>query len=71
MNLVDLIVTVCSLAHPHQSCEVRHMLFQSHGSLTACMAEAPPYLARWQSEHPALKVVRWQCAWPEQEKQDS
>lgn len=65
--MVDLIVTLCLLAHPG-SCRVRHMLFESSGSLAVCMWQAQPYLARWIGEHPNLRIVSYRCAWPETEK---
>ena len=67
MNLVDLIVLVCSLAHPSASCQERHMLVESSGSLAACMWQAQPYLARWVGEHPDARIARFRCAWPETE----
>ncbi len=67
MNLVDLIVLVCSLAHPSWACQERHMLLESSGSLAACMWEAQPYLARWAGEHPDARIARFHCAWPETE----
>jgi hypothetical protein len=70
MNLVDLIVTVCLLSQP-QSCNDRHLLFESQGSLRSCMFQAQFYLARWAGEHPGLKIVRWRCAWPSQEDRQS
>lgn len=65
--MVDLIVTVCLLAHPG-SCRDRHLLFESSGSLAACMWQAQPYLARWIGEHPNLRIVRYRCEWPDVEK---
>ncbi len=70
MNLVDLIVLVCSLAAPH-ACQERHLLFESHGSLAACMAEAQPYLAQWIGEHPGVRIAKYHCDWPEREKENS
>ncbi len=66
MNLVDLIVFVCSIANP-SVCKEQHLLFESGGSLRACMMQAEPYLAQWVGEHPDMKVVRFHCAWPENE----
>ncbi len=66
--MIRLIVTVCSLAHPH-ACSDRALLFDMHAmSLRACTMEAQPYLARWAGEHPDLRIVRYHCEWPEQEK---
>ena len=66
MNLVDLILLACALANP-SSCHEYHVLFQTSGSLQSCMMQAQPYLAQWVGEHPAYRVTRWRCAWPDQE----
>jgi hypothetical protein len=66
MQLVDLIVLTCSLASPG-ACHEYHLLFQTAGSLRSCTNEAQPYLAQWIAEHPNVHVVRWHCAWPDQE----
>jgi hypothetical protein len=66
MNLVDLIVTACLLAHP-TVCKDHHIMLQSQGSLRSCVYNAQLYLARWAGEHPGLKIVRWSCAGPNQE----
>jgi len=64
MNLVELIVIICSLANPG-ACSEKHFLFQSHGSLKACMMEAPPYLAQMMAQYPDQRVSRWRCVWPD------
>ncbi|HEX4262275.1 MAG TPA: hypothetical protein VHY76_14355 [Acetobacteraceae bacterium] len=70
MNMVDLIVLACTIANP-ASCQTHHLLFQSSGSLRACMAQAQPYLAQWVGEHPNLRIARYRCAWPDTEGQKS
>ena len=70
MDLVELVVLLCSLAHPGV-CTEKHMVFQSHGSLEQCMKEAPPYLAQWINEHPGVRVARFHCAWPGSEDEKS
>lgn len=70
MDMVDLVVVLCSVLNPG-ACQERHILFESHGSLQACMMEAPPYLAQWIGEHPKLRVARWRCVWPDLEKQNT
>ncbi|MDN5929349.1 MAG: hypothetical protein L0I29_20015 [Hyphomicrobiales bacterium] len=67
MNLVDLILTVCLAANPGQ-CREEHLHFESHGSLMQCMLRAPPEIAKWLPEHPALKVKRWKCAFPSRDR---
>ncbi|WP_378943158.1 hypothetical protein [Mesorhizobium sp. ANAO-SY3R2] len=64
MNLIDLILTVCLAANPAE-CRTEHLYFENRGSLVQCMTLAPPEIARWSVEHPALKVVRWKCAFPD------
>ncbi|MFL5282140.1 MAG: hypothetical protein ACJ8AW_14430 [Rhodopila sp.] len=66
MNLIDLIVLACSIANL-SACQEFHILFQSSGSLRSCMMQAQPHLAEWAGGHPGYRVVRWHCAWPDQE----
>ena len=66
MGLVELILTVCTLAQP-ESCEERHLTFVDQGSLMQCMTQAPPAIAQWAYEHPSRKVVKWRCGYPERE----
>jgi hypothetical protein len=67
MNMVDLILTVCLSADPG-NCRTEHLYFESRGSLMQCMFLAPSEIAKWSQEHPALKVVRWKCAFPKEER---
>jgi len=57
-------LTVCLAAQPAE-CRDEHLYFQSRGSLVQCMLLAPSEIARWSQGHPALKVVRWKCAYPD------
>ena len=68
MDMVDLVLTVCLAANP-SSCKEQHLYYESRGSLLLCMVLAPPEIAKWSSEHPAHKVVRWRCAFPGKEKE--
>ena len=68
MNMVDLVLTVCLTAAP-TDCREQHLYFESRGSLVHCMFLAPPEIAKWSTEHPAHKVVRWRCAYPSQERE--
>jgi hypothetical protein len=70
MHLVDLVLLACSLVNP-DACREHHLMFQSAGSLRSCTMQAQPYLAQWVGEHPNLRVVRWHCAWPDQEERKS
>jgi hypothetical protein len=67
MELVDLVLTVCLIADA-KTCRTEHLYFESRGSLTQCMVLAPPEIAKWTEQHPALKVVRWKCAYPKREQ---
>jgi hypothetical protein len=67
MDMVDLILTVCLSANP-SSCRDEHLYFESHGSLMQCMFLAPSEIAKWSQEHPAVKVMRWRCAFPSKER---
>jgi hypothetical protein len=66
ISLVELVLTVCTLAQPAQ-CEDRHFQFVDQGSLMHCMVQAPPYIAHWSDEHPGRQVVKWRCAYPNAE----
>jgi hypothetical protein len=69
MNLVDLIVLVCSVANPG-ACREQHLVLDIQGSLNTCMMQAQPYLAQWAGEHPDLRIKRWRCEWPDREGKD-
>jgi hypothetical protein len=63
MELVELILTVCTLTQP-ASCEERHLSLVDEGSLTQCVTEAPPVIAEWAGSHPGRQVVKWRCSYP-------
>ncbi len=62
MPIVDLILAVCLIREP-ASCREEHLYFESHGSLTHCMAEAIPTMAKWAGEHPQWRITRFHCEW--------
>jgi hypothetical protein len=66
MNIVELVVMVCSLLNPN-ACVEKHFEFESNGSLKSCMMQAQPYLARWVGDHPNERIAAYRCAWPGQE----
>jgi hypothetical protein len=67
VGLIEVIITVCSLAHP-DGCRDKHIQFIDQGaSLTQCMMEAPVYLAEWSGQHPDEQIKKWRCAYPSQE----
>jgi hypothetical protein len=65
--MIELILTVCALHAPAQ-CDERRLQFASEESLMQCMLRAPPYIAQWSGEHPEIRVTRWRCAYPGDEK---
>ncbi len=67
MNMIDLVLTVCLVSNP-DACRKEHLYFESRGSLFQCMILAPSEIAKWSAEHPALKVVRWTCAFPDKSR---
>ena len=68
MDVVVLIVTVCSLLNP-AACSERRFLLETNGSLRSCVMQAQPYLAAWIGEHPNNRIASWRCAWPGSEDQ--
>jgi hypothetical protein len=68
LNLVALVLTVCMLANPN-SCRTEHLYFESRGSLFQCMILAPTEIAKWSESHPALKIVRWGCVFPDKARE--
>jgi len=67
LGLVQLILTVCTVAEP-SSCEERRLSLVDQGSLTQCMAEAQPVIAEWCGTHPNRRVVKWRCSYPGSEE---
>ena len=67
MGLIELILTVCTIAQP-AACEEQHLEFASSGSLAQCAMAAPPYIAQWIGEHPKWTAVRWHCDSPGKNK---
>lgn len=64
MDMVDLVLTICLIASPER-CRDEHLYFENRGSLMHCMFLAPGTIAKWTEEHPAHRVVRWKCAYPD------
>ncbi len=63
MGLIELILTVCTMAQP-ASCEERHLSLVDEGSLMQCMTQAPPVIAEWVGRHPGRQVMKWRCSYP-------
>lgn len=64
MDVVDLVLTVCITTNP-SACHDEHLYFESRGSLSHCMWQAPVEIAKWSELHPKVKVVRWKCVYPD------
>ena len=52
MGLIELVLTVCTLASPDR-CEEQHLHFAAEMSLNQCAMNAQPYIAQWIAEHSA------------------
>lgn len=63
MNIINLILTVCSLVSP-TTCEERSLAFSADFSLRQCAMAAQPYIAQWSGEHPKWQTVKWRCEYP-------
>jgi hypothetical protein len=63
MGLIELVVTVCAIAHA-DACREEHLQFAEAGSPNQCAMMAPPYIAKWVGEHPKWTAVRWRCEYP-------
>lgn len=68
MDIIHLILLACAISDPN-ACREYRVSVQSSGSLQTCAMQAEPYLAEWAEAHPGYRVVRWRCAWPEQEQE--
>lgn len=64
MTMVDLVMLVCSLSDP-ETCREQHLYRESRGNLTQCMMRAPIEIAKWSAEHPAVRIARWKCVYPD------
>ena len=58
---IELIVAVCLHSTP-ADCREMHFQFVEERSLDGCMAHAQPYMARWVTDHPQWRIVRWKCS---------
>jgi hypothetical protein len=63
MGLVELVLTVCAVAHSN-ACQDQHLPVAVSGSLAQCSMAAQPYIAQWIGEHPKWTAVRWHCEYP-------
>ncbi|MFZ1949288.1 MAG: hypothetical protein WB037_25660 [Pseudolabrys sp.] len=67
MGLLELVITVCAIAHP-TLCEDQRLQYASGESLRQCAIGAAPYIAQWVGEHPKWMAVRWHCEYPGEKK---
>jgi hypothetical protein len=65
--MLDLVLTVCAIAQP-ATCRDQHVLIDSDTTPWQCAMSAPPFIAKWGSEHPDWRVQRWTCQYPKKEK---
>ena len=61
--MIELILTVCTLAAPERCGETR-LSFISNETPAECAMGAPPTIAAWVEEHPGVRIARWRCAYP-------
>lgn len=66
MDIVHIILTVCTLSMPER-CEERRLRLEWSGTLTRCVMDAEPYIAEWTDAHPNWRAERWRCVYPENE----
>jgi hypothetical protein len=62
-QLIEIILTVCAIAHP-DNCEEKYLQFAFDGSPEQCMMAAQPYIAQWIGQHPAWVTRKWSCGYP-------
>ena len=63
MGLLQLVITVCAIAHA-TLCEDQRLQYASGVSLRQCAMGAAPYIA----QHPKWVAVRWHCEYSGQKK---
>jgi hypothetical protein len=66
MGLLELVITVCTVAHP-TLCEDQRPGTRARNAQQCAMA-APPHRAQWIGEHPKWMAVRWHCEYPGQKR---
>ncbi len=65
--MLELVLTVCAVAQP-STCRDQRVLLDSDTTPWQCTMSAPPFIAKWGSEHPDWFVQRWTCQYPKKEK---
>jgi hypothetical protein len=64
VNLIELILTVCTLTQP-VLCEEQRLSFVDLYSLAQCLRQAPPAIAEWGINHPGKRIAKWRCSYSE------
>jgi hypothetical protein len=67
MDVIDLVLTICLISNP-SNCREERLHFENRGNLKSCMYTAQAEIAKWAEEHPNLRVMRWKCAYPNEER---
>ena len=57
---IAIILSACLIGNP-SVCRDQIIPLASEVSAARCVMTAPPHVARWSSEHPEWRVVRWRC----------
>jgi hypothetical protein len=58
--MISIIISTCLLSDP-SVCRDQTIPLLSEVSPLKCVMAAPPHVAKWNTEHPEWRVVRWQC----------
>ena len=58
MGMLELVLTVCAVAQPATRRDQR-VLIDSDTTPWECAMSAPPFIAKWGSEHPDLQIQCW------------
>ena len=58
--VIAILLTVCLIGDPG-TCRDYKITLTPGVTLTQCLMNAPPHIARWSEEHPGWHIERWQC----------
>ena len=58
--VIAILLTVCLIGDPG-TCRDYKITLTPGVTLTQCLRNAPPHIARWSEEHPGWHIERWQC----------
>jgi hypothetical protein len=67
MNIIELVMTVCTVANLNL-CEDKRIKLEANISVMACMMTAQPTMAQWVAENPDWQIKRWACEYPQQRR---